>query len=153
MGKFSDKYNALHAKIVAKFGDEKTAKVEKVIFALLIIIFLYILITFLLPLVPFVILGLVLYWYFTVYKKKGRKDPASTADVQAVVVQSAVQTAAKNPELAIAVVKATAGATMAPTPPPESKLPEPWTQMNDPGSGKPYYYNTQTGETQWTVPK
>ena len=29
MGKAKDKYNEIHAKLAAKFGDEKTAKVDK----------------------------------------------------------------------------------------------------------------------------
>ena len=157
MGKAKDKYNEIHAKLAAKFGDEKTAKVEKVLIALLILLFLWMLISFVLPLVPFVILGLFLYWYFTVYRKKGAST--STADVQTAMVKTAVDVAANNPELAVAALKSAAGAaaagtTAAPPPPnPPKKLPEPWTEMQDPGSGKPYYYNTATGETQWTVPK
>jgi hypothetical protein len=38
------------------------------------------------------------------------------------------------------------------TSPAASQLPQGWRQLTDPGSGRIYYANTQTGQTQWSAP-
>jgi predicted ferric reductase len=44
-------------------------------------------------------------------------------------------------------------ASSVPPPPPASdELPEPWTEHFDEASGKPYYHNSNTGESTWTRP-
>jgi len=53
-------------------------------------------------------------------------------------------------------VNKSGGGVPPPPPPPElapPSLPDPWTAVVDPGSGRTYYYNSKTGETQWTMPQ
>ena len=58
------------------------------------------------------------------------------------------------------VMKKPAGKGGAPPPPPGGmgmtpmppQMPPNWTQIKDPNSGQPYYYNNATGVTQWTMP-
>ena len=155
--KISDKMHEIHMKLVARFGDEKTSKAEKIIAVLLIVIVLYVLITFMLPLVPVVLLAAILYWYFMVYKKKKAAE-AEGGGTQQTVAAAVVTTAAKNPEVVKAAVSAAAASSReskGPAPPAGAKpdVPKPWKEMVDEGTGRKYYYNTETGETCWTLPK
>ena len=68
-------------------------------------------------LLPFILVGALVYWYFNVYKKKKEgDDTAKPADVQATVVQTAVKAAADNPELVAKGVAAAAGPASGPPP-------------------------------------
>lgn len=158
-------YDKAHKAVAAKLGDEKTSLIEKILIVILVIIVVLMLVNFVLWLLPFIVVGALVYWYLKYYRPRQQAaaagsggETAQPASVQVQVVQAAMA----NPGLTAQVVKAGMAASGPPPPaaaggapkmkPPPPSLPEPWTEQHDPSTGRSYYYNTKTGESSWTKP-
>ena len=138
-----EKIEAQRAKLRAKFGDEKVGKGEKICLIICIVLFVWFLVTFVLPLVIPAIICVGIYYYIMNKKKVDQNAKAAAVVGQSVNVQQLAATAQATSTLM---------AVAAPPGGPQAGVASPWQQMTDPGSGKAYYYNKDTGATSWERP-